>query len=143
MAGAEIVTYAGDVSPVEAYRVLTDDPDAVLIDVRTRAELVYVGHPDLSAIGKRLAAVEWPTGGGASAADFTVQLDRLGIDTGAPVYFICRSGSRSRFAAMAATAAGYERAHNVAHGFEGPPDSLGHRGTSAGWKVDGLPWRQT
>jgi rhodanese-related sulfurtransferase len=137
------MTYAGDVSPTEAYRALAEEPEAVLVDVRTRAELVYVGHPDLSGIGKRLAAVEWPTGPGASGSDFVDQLDRLGVDRGAQVFFICRSGSRSRFAAMAATAAGYERAHNVAHGFEGPPDAHGHRGSSAGWKVDGLPWRQT
>jgi len=38
--------------------------------------------------------------------------------------------------------AGFPRAFNVADGFEGPVDQEGHRGTVAGWKADGLPWRQ-
>lgn len=137
------MVYAGDVGPTEAYEALASDPDAVLIDVRTRAELVYVGHPDLTAIGKRLAAIEWqPVAGGHDPA-FAERLDSLGVGSSTPIYLICRSGSRSRFAAMAATAAGYDRVHNVSHGFEGPVDTEGHRGTVAGWKAEGLPWRQT
>jgi len=58
------------------------------------------------------------------------------------VLFLCRSGARSRAAAMAATAAGYARAYNVAEGFEGDLDAEGHRGRVNGWKVAGLPWRQ-
>ena len=46
-------------------------------------------------------------------------------------------------AAQAATAAGYASAYNVTEGFEGGPDPAGHRGTTAGWKVRGLPWRQS
>ena len=49
---------------------------------------------------------------------------------------------RSLAAAEAAQAAGFPHAYNVADGFEGPPDGDGHRGTVAGWKADGLPWRQ-
>jgi rhodanese-related sulfurtransferase len=36
---------AGDLDPEQAYRLLAEDPDAVLVDVRTRAEWVYVGCP--------------------------------------------------------------------------------------------------
>ena len=42
----------------------------------------------------------------------------------------------------AAQAAGFTHAYNVAEGFEGGPDGAGHRGTIAGWKAHGLPWRQ-
>ncbi len=137
------MVYAGDVGPTEAYEALAADPDAVLIDVRTRAELVYVGHADLSPIGKRVAAVEWqPVAGGHDPA-FASRLDSLELPAGAPIYLICRSGSRSRFAAIAATAGGYERVYNVSNGFEGPIDTEGHRGTVAGWKAEGLPWRQS
>jgi len=45
-------------------------------------------------------------------------------------------------AAEAARAAGFPRVFNVADGFEGPPDAQGHRGGVAGWKAEGLPWRQ-
>jgi rhodanese-related sulfurtransferase len=59
-----------------------------------------------------------------------------------PIYFICRSGTRSMAAAQAAKAAGYKHVFNIKDGFEGPPDARGHRGGVAGWKADGLPWKQ-
>jgi rhodanese-related sulfurtransferase len=138
------MTYAGDVSPEDAFSALMDDPDAVLVDVRTRPELAYVGFPDLAGIGKRLVAVEWqqfPTG--AQNPRFLEELAAHGVRPDQSVYFICRSGARSRFAAELATASGFAEAYNVAGGFEGPPDATGHRGTTAGWKAEGLPWRQT
>lgn len=135
--------YGGDVTPVDAYRALEAEPEAVLIDVRTRAELAYVGHPDLSGLGKRLVAVEWQPVAGGYDPGFVDRLETLGLDHETPLYLICRSGSRSRFAAIAATERGFTSVFNVAHGFEGPVDAHGHRGTSAGWKAEGLPWRQT
>ena len=41
------MSYAGDVSPTHAFEAVRDDPAAVIVDVRTRAELAYVGFPDL------------------------------------------------------------------------------------------------
>lgn len=138
------MSYAGDVEPSEAYAALERDPRAVLVDVRTRPELVYVGHPDLGRIGKQIIAVEWQQfPSGQVNSGFVEQLAANGVPPDAPVFFICRSGGRSRFAAMAATAGGYTEAYNVAHGFEGPTDPSGRRGTVAGWKVAGLPWRQS
>ena len=43
---------------------------------------------------------------------------------------------------QAAQAAGFAHAFNVADGFEGPVAGAGHRGSAAGWKASGLPWRQ-
>jgi len=73
---------------------------------------------------------------------FIVALTEAAPDNTAPVLFLCRSGVRSRAAAAAATAAGYETAYNIAEGFEGDADAEGHRGRVGGWKVAGLPWRQ-
>lgn len=135
--------YAGDVTPQEAFDALRSDPDAVLVDVRTHPELVYVGTPDLSAIGKRLVVVEWQTQPpGALNDQFVEHLKSAGVEDSVPVYFLCRSGARSRAAAMLATAAGYEEAYNVGAGFEGVVDAEGHRGTTNGWKASNLPWRQ-
>jgi rhodanese-related sulfurtransferase len=138
------MTYAGDVSPTDAFAILAENPDAVLVDVRTRAELAYVGYPDLSSLGKRLVAVEWqqfPTG--VQNESFLADLADQGVTGDGPVLFICRSGARSRFAAVAATANGFSEAYNVADGFEGHIDQSGHRGASSGWKASDLPWRQT
>ncbi|MEO7070596.1 MAG: rhodanese-like domain-containing protein, partial [Nostocoides sp.] len=134
--------YAGDVTPQETYADLQADPDAVLVDVRTIAEWNYVGLPDLSGIGKRVVTVEWQRyPDGQVNAAFVDQLGEAGIQAGAPLYFLCRSGVRSKAAAAAATDAGLGPAYNVLDGFEGPHDGSSHRSV-AGWKTDGLPWRQ-
>ncbi len=140
--------YAGEVSATEAWQGLEAAPDATLIDVRTQAEWVYVGIPALAALGKRPVLVEWQTFPGMEVAeDFAERLDRelesRGVPREAPLYFICRSGARSRAAAMAMTDAGYSRCFNVSAGFEGSLDQERHRGGSEGWKAEGLPWTQS
>jgi rhodanese-related sulfurtransferase len=136
------MSYAGDVTPAEAWEALSDDPAAVLVDVRTAAEWSYVGLPDLQSLAKDVVLVEWQTfPTGAVNEDFVAELSAAGVDEQAPVYFLCRSGVRSVAAAEAATAAGWSRSHNVSEGFEGPHDADQHR-TVSGWKVAGLPWVQ-
>jgi rhodanese-related sulfurtransferase len=75
-------------------------------------------------------------------AGFTGDLARAGLTAENHIYFLCRSGARSLAAAEAARAAGFPHVYNVADGFEGPMDGEGHRGVAAGWKAEGLPWRQ-
>ena len=116
--------------------------------MRTAAEWSYVGVPVLSSIGKATVLVEWDDfPSGELVPDFIgrlkAQLDKLGVGTDAPLYFICRSGNRSRHAAVAATAAGYRSAFNIAHGFEGRLGPDRHRGTQESWKAEGLPWVQS
>ena len=136
------MSYAGDVAPEQAFSALQADPDAVLVDVRTRAEWTYVGLPDLAALGRRAVLVEWQRFPDGSLNDrFVDELREAGVAPGVPVYFLCRSGVRSAAAAEAATVAGLGPAYNVAQGFEGPLDEHGRR-SLAGWKISGLPWRQ-
>jgi rhodanese-related sulfurtransferase len=138
------VTYAGDIGPTAAFEMLRAEESAVLVDVRTRAEWNYVGVPDVSSIGRPLLLVEWlgfPDG--RPNPGFLQTLRDAGVSPGQPLLFLCRSGQRSIAAATAATAAGLGPAYNIAEGFEGNPDASGHRGTVGGWKVRGLPWRQT
>jgi rhodanese-related sulfurtransferase len=141
---AAVPHHAGDLSPAQAFERLRDDPSAVLVDVRTRAEWTYVGVPDLRALGKEVVTLEWQTfPDGVVNAGFLPALRRAGIRPGTPLLFLCRSGARSASAAAAATADGMGPAYNVSEGFEGTPDSAGHRGSVSGWKVAGLPWRQS
>lgn len=137
--------YAGDLTPQQAWELLTSTDDAVLVDVRTTAEWAYVGVPDASGIGKEVGFIEWVSfPDGAPNPTFVEQLHELGLGSGdqRPVVFLCRSGQRSIGAAKAATDAGLGPAYNVLDGFEGGLDSDGHRGAS-GWRAVGLPWRQS
>jgi rhodanese-related sulfurtransferase len=135
--------FAGDVSPQQAYEAIKRDPAAALIDVRTQAEWSFVGLPDLRAAGRQPVLVEWQTYPAmARNSDFVAEVARAGVAKGRALYFICRSGVRSRSAAIAMTQAGYGPCYNVAGGFEGNRDAAGHRGTVEGWKAAGCPWRQ-
>ena len=132
-----------NVHPKQVWQALLDDSDTRLVDVRTDAEWTYVGIPDLTASGKQPVLIPWQIFPAMAVnGDFVGQMAEAGLTPGHKIYFICRSGVRSLAAAAAAQAAGYEDAFNVADGFEGPPDGEGHRGRVAGWKADGLAWRQ-
>jgi rhodanese-related sulfurtransferase len=133
------VGYAGDLTPREAFDLVQDDPDAVLVDVRTEAEWRFVGVP--SGLEREPVLVSWlPVDPGR----FLGELAEAGIVPGTDrkVVFLCRSGQRSVAAAETATAAGMAASYNVLEGFEGPLDGEGHRGGS-GWRAAGLPWRQS
>jgi rhodanese-related sulfurtransferase len=122
-----------DVSPRAAWQELTQDKDAMLVDVRTDAEWNFVGLPELAGIGKQVALIPWQVYPSMQVnGAFAEQLHRAGATPETKLYFICRSGVRSLAAGQAAQAAGFPRA----------VDAEGHRGTVAGWKADGLPWRQ-
>jgi rhodanese-related sulfurtransferase len=144
MAPPSSSNYAGDLSATEAWDRLTADAHAQVIDVRTMAEWNFVGLPDLSDLGRRVHTIEWqgfPTGA-QNPVFVTEAVQALGADKTAPVLLLCRSGARSRAAAVALTQAGYTNAFNIAGGFEGDPDDQDHRGNINGWKASGLPWRQ-
>jgi rhodanese-related sulfurtransferase len=140
--------YAGDVSCEAAWAELKRSQQAMLVDVRTAAEWAYVGVPSLTSIGKSTILIEWDRfPSGELVPDFLRRLksalDKAGVDRDAPLYFICRSGNRSRHAAIAATATGYRQCFNVEYGFEGRLGPDRHRMTQGSWKASGLPWVQS
>lgn len=140
--------YAGDVTPEEAWRVLSENSGSQLVDVRSVAEWTFVGVPNLSELGKTTHCVEWQRFPGmAHVADFaaklTTKLSGAGVEVDTPVFFLCRSGVRSAATARALTALGYSAAFNIAGGFEGDVDGQRHRAGVSGWKFEGLPWVQT
>lgn len=132
-----------NVAPKQVWTALQADPTARLVDVRTPAEWSYVGMPEIEASARDPVLIPWqifPTM--HVNTEFVDHLKQAGLTAENRLYFLCRSGVRSLAAAAAAAAAGYPHVYNVLDGFEGPPDQDGHRGLVAGWKADGLPWRQ-
>ena len=132
-----------NIHPTQAWQALQSDPKAQLVDERTDAEWTFVGLPDLSGAGKQPVLIPWQVYPSMQPhPDFVGALRGAGLTPENRIMFLCRSGARSMAAAQAAVAAGFPHAYNVADGFEGNPDVEGHRGIAAGWKAEGLPWRQ-
>lgn len=128
--------YQGALLPGEAYEILQSAPGAKLVDVRSRAELDWVGRVADSV------HIEWATYPGMRPnPHFVTQLEQQ-VDKEALVIFLCRSGVRSHHAAAAAAKAGYSACYNVLQGFEGDRNSENHRSTLGGWRAAGLPWEQ-
>ena len=135
--------YAGDIDAKRAWDILQSDPAAALIDVRTPPEWEFSGAPILAGLGKEPVFVPWQVYPRMELnPDFVGAVAATGVDAAAPLLFLCRSGARSRAAAIAMTTAGYRTCYNVGGGFEGPRDAEGHRATVDGWKFYGLPWIQ-
>lgn len=125
-------------SPKEAYDLLQADPQALLIDVRSEIEYLFVGHP-VGAIH-----VSWNDGPDWEInPHFVGEVKKLAGHGGErPVVLICRSGNRSESAGQALIKAGFTKVFNVSHGFEGELDDQHHRNSVSGWRFDGLPWEQ-
>lgn len=135
--------YAGDRDPWNVHDALTDDRQAVLIDVRTMPEWQFVGVPDLSEVGKDVLFIEWQHYPDMKINDrFADAVHEAGIRPDQNIFLLCRSGVRSKAAARALTQAGYRYAWNVSEGFEGDKDDRGRRGHVGGWRYHDLPWRQ-
>lgn len=129
--------YEGALTPAEAYELLLSAPGATLVDVRTRAELDWVGRIPGAV------EIEWMDYPRLQAnPNFITQLHQQ-VDKEGLVMFICRSGHRSHAAAAAATGSGFADCYNVLEGFEGDQDGDKHRNTKNGWRKAGLPWQQS
>ena len=128
--------YVGALLPAEA-QALRETTGAIIVDVRSKAELDFVGRITGSV------EIELKTYPGMKPnPDFVSQLTTA-VPLATTVMFICRSGARSHEAASAAAAAGYPSAFNVLEGFEGDRDPAGHRNTMGGWRAARLPWSQS
>lgn len=157
-----------EILSIEAYDMLNTVPDTYLIDVRTRAEYQFVGHP--------LTAYLYPYM--FFSPKFVKQGDSQGYDVStknkafvpgiAKVFkktdnllLLSRDGTRSALAAKELLAAGFKNVFNVTDGFEGSPfpafeDSNRHKfyrqlakrnkiygynhRRHYGWQYWGLPW---
>ncbi|MDP9138506.1 MAG: rhodanese-like domain-containing protein, partial [Pseudomonadota bacterium] len=105
--------HKGDILPKEAFARLAADPQAVLLDVRTGPEWTFVGSPAVD----RLLRISWQTFPTMEVnARFAASVSEAGVPKSAPIFCICRSGSRSAQAASALTAAGFSSCFNVAQG---------------------------
>jgi rhodanese-related sulfurtransferase len=111
---------------IEAYDMLNTVPDTYLIDVRTRAEYQFVGHP----VGAYLYPFMFFTGKlnktdnvytyGFNVKNnaFIEEISKVFLKTN-NLLIISRDGTRSALAATALSRAGFKDIYDVADGFEG------------------------
>lgn len=130
--------YTGELNPLEARQYLDLGVNAVIVDVRTKAELAYVGRIPNSI------EIEWLQYPDMHVNDKFIQELEAAVDNKEqPILFICRSGVRSHNSALEATEHGFAKVFNVIEGFEGDPDAKNQRNTVNGWRFHGLPWYQS
>jgi rhodanese-related sulfurtransferase len=129
--------YEGALKPEEAYEILKSAPGAKIVDVRTRAEIDWVGRVPGAV------EIEWMSYPGMKQnTNFLAALEQQ-VDKESLVMFLCRSGQRSHGAAMVATQAGYADCYNILEGFEGDKNAGNQRNKTNGWRAAGLPWEQS
>ena len=132
-------------SPKQAWQLLQDDSRAVLVDIRSTMEFLFVGHPKGAVHVAWIDEPDWDVN-----PDFVTEIRKLMLggvvcseeDGCAPVILICRSGKRSHEAGRALLEAGVRNVMHVDEGFEGDLDEDHHRGTQNGWRFHDLPWEQ-
>ncbi len=134
-----------DLTPQQAWQLIQDDPRAILVDIRSSMEFLFVGHPRGAVHVPWIDEPDWTIN-----PDFVTDIRKLVLggaicteDEGcAPIILICRSGKRSLEAGHVLLEAGFNRVFHVGEGFEGDLDDDHHRSALGGWRFRGLPWEQ-
>lgn len=133
----------------DAFELLKNEKNSILIDVRTKEETNFVGIVDSSDFDNRSALIEWKSYPDMKMnKNFAEELDAVLSKNfenkdQVKIFFMCRSGARSDQAAYFATTKGYHNCFNILSGFEGDHDAKKHRGNVNGWKANNLPWVQS
>ena len=89
----------------EAWAYLAANPNAQLVDVRTKVAWHFVGIANLDALDRQPVLIEWVGVDGTPNANFTQQLGGA-VSSDASLLMLCRSGVRSLAAVNTALAAG-------------------------------------
>lgn len=132
------------VSPTQAWDLMKNDPSAIMVDVRSHMEFLFIGHPVGAVNIPWIDEPDWKINPRFAAEVRQLILGGLSHGQGhdVQVLLICRSGKRSLEAGEQLCADGFTRVFNILDGFEGELDDKHHRSSLAGWRFEGLPWEQ-
>ncbi len=133
------------ITPQQAWEMLQQNPRALLVDVRSSMEFLFVGHPVGAGHIPWIDEPDWDIN-----PQFAVDIRKLVLGgvhendqiTSAPIILICRSGKRSLEAGERLVTAGFTQVFNIDEGFEGELNEHHQRSTIGGWRFRGLPWEQ-
>lgn len=138
------------VTAKEAYKLWQADPDGVkILDIRTLAEYVFVGHPPMAyCVPAFFQTTRWDPEREMFAMepnpDFVSQVKKW-AQPGDTLLVTCRSGERGAMAVNLLAEAGFTSVYNIVDGMEGgivnDPESVYHgRRMKNGWQNSNLPW---
>lgn len=132
-------------TPQQAYQLTQDDSRAILVDIRSTMEFLFVGHPSGAVHVPWIDEPEWEINPNFIAEIRKLLLGGVVCDTQegcAPIILICRSGKRSHEAGKALLEAGVKNVMHIDEGFEGELNGQHQRSTIGGWRYHKLPWEQ-
>lgn len=134
---------------------MVHNKDAVLVDVRSRAEVSFLGMPkDVTVhipymVMPMMAAYNAEKGSydleinPDFPTDFKAFAEEAGVGVDTPIILMCRSGTRSARAADLLADLGYTQVYSMLDGYEGDKAGDGpHKGERVvnGWRNAGLGW---
>ena len=131
-----------NISAKSAAQLLQDDPRAILLDIRSSMEYLFVGHPVGAVHLPWIDEPDWDIN-----PHFVAEVRKLMLggavcdveDGCAPIVLICRSGKRSLEAGKVLLAAGLSNIFHIDEGFEGELNDVHQRSAIGGWQFYGLP----
>ena len=135
--------YKRNLLPKMAIERLQNNPQALFVDVRSKAEYKYVGYPENSILIPWIDDPDWEPNPEAFSDAVMQELDGRENLSDIEIILICRSGFRSNEALKCLKNKGFTQVSHVASGFEGDLDENDHRGNLNGWRHDGMPWSQS
>lgn len=132
-------------TPQQAWQLLQEDPRALLVDIRSTMEYLFVGHPVGAVHVAWIDEPDWTVN-----PHFVTEIRKLLLGGAvcttetpcAPIILICRSGKRSLEAGKSLVDNGVKNVFHIDEGFEGDLDEHHHRGSVGGWRFRDLPWEQ-
>ena len=134
-----------NISPEKALKLIEDDPRALLVDIRSSMEYLFVGHPVGAVHLPWIDEPDWVINPHFVPEVRKLMLGGVVCDSEegcVPVVLICRSGKRSLEAGNVLLAAGLRNIFHIDEGFEGDLDEHHQRSSVGGWRFHGLPWEQ-
>jgi len=131
------------ITATEAWQICQQDPRALLIDVRSSMEFLFVGHPTGALHIPWIDEPDWVIN-----KNFATEIRKLVLgglkesEADVPIILICRSGNRSDEAGKLLIEVGMKNVFHIDEGFEGELDEQHRRSTVGGWRYHDLPWEQ-
>ena len=106
-----------DINAKDSFFKLRRIKNSHLIDVRTPLEWNTTGIPDLSSINKSVFLFEWEQNINEFFISKFQKTVSINFERNSFLFFICKSGVRSKVAAHLASISGYNHCYNISDGY--------------------------